>query len=150
VRQLWLLIPFGIISYAQNAAFTWSSRSRNSKDPSYHRYASLCSNGVYFLTNAALTLFIVKYQIWWMLALQGLVYTVTTAEGSVLMMKILLKREKGQHRVGNQFTEDEAASLRTLLSSQYDFKVVKEMIRRSDMVFVDGPPIPMGGQGAKQ
>lgn len=37
---------------------------------------------------------------WWYAILAGIVYTFSTAEGSVLMMKIALKREKGKRRVG--------------------------------------------------
>lgn len=97
---LLMLGLFGVVSFVQNMAFTWSSRSRNSGDPAYHRRASWASNGVYYITNALLTLYIIKTQIWWMLLLQGLVYTITTAEGSVFMMKFLLKNEKGRRMVG--------------------------------------------------
>lgn len=98
----WILLPFAAISFIQNAAFTWSSRSRNSGDPNYHRKASWASNGVYYITNALLTVFIVKAMTlgFWPLVASGLVYTATTAEGSVLMMKWLLKKEEGKRRVG--------------------------------------------------
>ena len=94
-----MLAVFGAVCFFQNAAFTWSSRSRNSGDPSYHRKASWASNGVYYITNALLTIYIVKTQVWWMLALQGLIYTVMAAEGSVFMMRRLLVREKGKHNL---------------------------------------------------
>jgi hypothetical protein len=95
-----LLLGFGAVSFVQNMAFTWSSRSRNSGDPNYHRKASWCSNGIYYITNALLTIYIIKTQLWWMLAIQGLVYTITTAEGSVLMMRRLIAKEKGKRAVG--------------------------------------------------
>jgi hypothetical protein len=107
------LIPFAILSYIQNMAFTWSSRSRQSNDPNYHRKASWASNGIYYITNALLTFYIVKTQLWWMLLFQGVVYTLTTAEGSVHMMKVLLKKETGKRKVGNQFTEEQVEILRT-------------------------------------
>jgi hypothetical protein len=107
-----MLLGFGIVSFVQNMAFTWSSRSRNSGDPDYHRKASWCSNGIYYITNALLTIYIIHTQLWWMLAIQGLVYTLTTAEGSVLMMKRLIKTEKGKQKVGNQFTTEEATLIR--------------------------------------
>jgi hypothetical protein len=132
IAVIFMLVVFGIVSFVQNMAFTWSSRSRNSKDPNYHRYASWCSNGVYYLTNALLTLYIVRYQIWWMLVLQGFVYTVTTAEGSVLMMKWLLKKEAGKKKVGNQFDEADEATLRNMIvhyRQQADPAVLQEAIR---------------------
>lgn len=111
-----MLIAFGAVSFVQNMAFTWSSRSRNSGDPSYHRKASWASNGIYYITNALLTVFIVKTQVWWLLGLQGLVYAFTTAEGSVLMMKRLIASDKGKRAVGagknNTFTEEEANKIR--------------------------------------
>jgi hypothetical protein len=99
----WLiLIPFGVISFIQNMAFTWSSRSRNSGDPDYHRKASWASNGVYYITNALLTIYIVKQMSHGVLPMlaSGVVYTLTTAEGSVFMMKKLLKAEQGKRMVG--------------------------------------------------
>jgi len=46
-----LLLLLAAVSFVQNMAFTWSSRSRNSGDPSYHRYAAWGSNGVWFICN---------------------------------------------------------------------------------------------------
>ena len=88
-----LLILLGIVSFVQNMFFTWTSRSRNSGDPDYHRYASWGSNGVWFLAQ----MFIVKLM-WeplmsgqWLIVLfGGIVYIISTTEGSVFMMKILL------------------------------------------------------------
>lgn len=95
------LIGFACICFVQNAAFTWSSRSRNSGDPSYHRKAALCSNGIYWMCNLPLTLFVVQWQHRpLLLLLSGVIYTLSTAEGSVLMMRILLRREKGKRQVG--------------------------------------------------
>ena len=97
------LILLFIVSFVQNMAFTWASRSRNSGDPNYHRWASLCSNGVWFVCQ----LFLVN-TIWAPLmagnllyvVLGGIVYTVATSEGSVTMMKYLLKKENGKRKVG--------------------------------------------------
>jgi hypothetical protein len=97
------ILLLGFVAFVQNMAFTWVSRSRNSGDPSYHRYASYCSNGIWFVTNI-----LIWHQVWnaiqqsdWKhLALAGLVYVIATAEGSVLMMKVLLKTEKGNRKVG--------------------------------------------------
>lgn len=97
------LVALGIISFIQNMAFTFSSRSRNSGDPAYHRKAAVCSNGVWFLCHI-----LVWRQIWealstgsyWLLVLTGVVYVLSTTEGSVQMMKIMLKKEEGKRRVG--------------------------------------------------
>lgn len=101
MKYVLMLLAFGAVAFIQNMAFTWSSRSRNSGDPNYHRLAALCSNSVYWLCNLPMTLFIVD----WknnpvMLGVSGLVYAVATSEGSVLMMRILLKKEAGKRMVG--------------------------------------------------
>jgi hypothetical protein len=97
------LFILGIAAFVQNMAFTWTSRSRNSGDPNYHRWAAMCSNGIWLICH-----FLVWKQIWtgfetgqwWRLVIAAVVYIFATTEGSVLMMKILLKKEKGKHRVG--------------------------------------------------
>jgi hypothetical protein len=95
------LLGFSVASFLQNMAFTWTSRSRNSGDPNYHRWAALCSNSIYWLCNLPMTLFIIQWQHKpWLLAISGIVYAISTAEGSVLMMRILLKRETGKRAVG--------------------------------------------------
>lgn len=97
------LIALAVIAFIQNMAFTWVSRSRNSGDPSYHRYAAICSNAVWFVTQMVIwqqVWEVAKSGEWWRLALVGIVYVVATTEGSVLMMKILLKHETGKRKVG--------------------------------------------------
>ena len=92
-----------------NMAFTFSSRSRNSGDPKYHRKAALCSNGVWYVCHI-----LVWSQIWaamttgnfFLLILTGIVYVFSTTEGSVKMMKIMLKKEKGARKVGADAKED--------------------------------------------
>ena len=103
IENILILVLLAVVSYIQNMAFTWTSRSRNSGDPDYHRYASWCSNGVWFICQ----ILIVK-QIWtainngdWlMIIFAGLVYVIATTEGSVKMMKILIKHETGKRKVG--------------------------------------------------
>jgi len=95
--NLLLLIPVLIVTlFIQNMAFTWTSRSRNSGDPSYHRFAAWASNGVWFIAQV----FVVKL-IWEPLmdgqflyvAVGGIVYILSTTEGSVFMMRLLLGHE---------------------------------------------------------
>lgn len=92
------------VAFVQNMAFTWVSRSRNSGDPNYHRYAAYCSNGIWFITNV-----LIWKQVWnaiesgnyWYLVVAGIAYCIATSEGSVFMMKKLLKSEKGKRKVGS-------------------------------------------------
>lgn len=51
-----LLLALAVISFIQNMAFTFTSRSRNSGDPQYHRFASWASNGVWMVNQ----IFLVK------------------------------------------------------------------------------------------
>ena len=98
------LIILAIASYFQNMAFTASSRSRNSGDPAYHRKIAWFSNGIWFLTH-----FFVLRQVWqvfetgdwWRLLIVAPVYIFATSEGSVKMMKIMLKKETGKRKVGS-------------------------------------------------
>jgi len=99
----WGLLFLAGIAFVQNMAFTFTSRSRNSGDPNYHRLAAWGSNGVWFMCYVAVLKQIwepIMNGQWWYAILAGVVYTLATAEGSVLMMKILLKTEKGKRRVG--------------------------------------------------
>jgi hypothetical protein len=97
------LAILAVIAFIQNMAFTWVSRSRNSGDPNYHRYAAICSNGIWFVTQL-----LIINQVWpaltngewWRLLATGAVYVIATTEGSVLMMRILLKSETGKRKVG--------------------------------------------------
>ena len=93
-------LVFSACCLLQNAMFTWSSRSRNSGDWNYHRKAAWASNGIYYVTNALLTVFIVKYTSFWALAGQGLLYTIMASEGSVFMMRKLVQAEAGKRATG--------------------------------------------------
>lgn len=93
LKTILLLLLFAAVSFVQNMAFTWTSRSRNSGDPNYHRYASYASNGIWFICQ----MFVVS--IMWkplmegnlfLVFIGGIVYVISTAEGSVFMMKLLL------------------------------------------------------------
>jgi hypothetical protein len=100
----WLeLSGLGAVAFIQNMAFTWVSRSRSGGDVAYHRRAAWASNGVWFATQMLLW-----NVLWsklttgapWKLVLVGLVYVAATSEGSCLMMKRLLRSERGKRQVG--------------------------------------------------
>lgn len=97
------LIVIASLGYVQSMAFTAVSRSRNSGNPKYHRKCAYISNGIWFISNV----FVLK-GIWeslesnniWNILLIGFVYTISTSEGSVAMMRKLLKLETGSKKVG--------------------------------------------------
>lgn len=101
--MIWQLVILFVVAFVQNMAFTWVSRSRNSGDANYHRWAAICSNGIWFVTQL-----LIINQVWpaltngewWRIGVTGLVYVAATTEGSVLMMRILLKSETGKRKVG--------------------------------------------------
>lgn len=97
---LLILIP---VVFIQNMAFTWVSRSRNGGDVGYHRYASWCSNGVWFVTQILFLSSLLPNLmagVWWKVIIVGIVYTASTTEGSCYMMTRLLKSETGKRQVG--------------------------------------------------
>ena len=49
-REWLMIIPWAVLLYFQNMAFSWSSRSRNSGDPKWHRKAARFSNGIWFFS----------------------------------------------------------------------------------------------------
>ena len=98
----WLLLLAGA-AFIQNMMFTLVSRSRNSADPGYHRYCAWGSNGVWFVCQIMIVKNVwesIHNGNWWYAGLAGLVYCIFTTEGSVLMMKRLLKTESGKRAVG--------------------------------------------------
>jgi hypothetical protein len=100
--MIWLII-LGVLAFIQNMAFTLSSRSRNSADPGYHRLCAWVSNGVWFLCQVCIIKSIwsaINAGNYWYVLAAGIIYTISTTEGSVFMMKHLLKTEKGLRRVG--------------------------------------------------
>lgn len=99
---LWLL-ALAPVAFIQNMFFTLVSRSRNSQDTDYHRFCAWGSNGVWFVCQVMIVKNIwgaIHAGQWWYAILAGIVYSLATTEGSVLMMKKLIKSEKGKRRVG--------------------------------------------------
>jgi uncharacterized membrane protein len=101
---LWVLLPLLAVAAAiQNAAFTAVSRSRNSADVSYHRRCSWASNAVWFTIQVGL--FGVLFSAlttgsFYKVAAVGIVYVLSTTEGSCFMMRRMLARETGKRQVG--------------------------------------------------
>lgn len=96
----WIL--WGATLFAQNAAFTWVSRARNSGSIGYHAIASVASNGVWI----ASMFFVVdrlqaaRGDIRAMMAV-GLFYTVCTVAGATFMHWFSMTHlETGKRRVG--------------------------------------------------
>jgi uracil DNA glycosylase len=110
IENFIMLSLLGIVSFVQNMMFTLVSRSRNSADPSYHRKCAWGSNGVWFICQVLIVKNVwtaIHNGQWWYALAAGVVYAVFTTEGSVLMMKRLLKTEKGARRVGAQTKKGE-------------------------------------------
>lgn len=100
--DLVLLFSLGAL---QNAAFTWSGRSRNSGDVTYHALAALFSNGLWFLMTVVIWERLWASVIggdWQAVAMTGFIYVAGTVLGSCSMMWLLLKTETGRRRVGAQ------------------------------------------------
>jgi len=99
---LWILalIP---VAFIQNMVFTAVSRSRNSGDPQYHRWWAYGSNSVWLLCQVFI------WKGFWgafndadylTMVVMAFVYIVSTTEGSVVMMRRMLKTETGARKVG--------------------------------------------------
>ncbi len=100
-----LYLAWALLLVAQNAAFTWVSRARNSGSDWYHGFAAIFSNGIWFAAT-----FITFERVWTVLKtgdvalgiMIGLVYVVATVTGSVSMGMFLRKFvEKGKRKVGH-------------------------------------------------
>jgi len=97
------LILLSALAFIQNASFTWVGRSRASGNVLYHGIASVFSNSIWF----AMTI-----TIWGQLfdalttgdmpqlIAAGIAYCIGTVAGSCSAMWVLLRTEKGSHRVG--------------------------------------------------
>lgn len=97
-------LAWGVIAYLQNAAFTWTSRSRNGADHRWHRFASWCSNGIWTLNMLYGADKILTYKHnhqWVLLAIACVFYSLVTTEGAVMAQKLLLKMETGKRKVGS-------------------------------------------------
>ena len=98
---MWFL--WGLLLVGQNAAFTLVSRARNSNSLTYHAWASLLSNGVWFMSNFILFgafIDIIKNSDWTLAVSVGLFYTMCTMGGSLGMHYLALHHiEKPKLRI---------------------------------------------------
>lgn len=111
------MLLWGLILIAQNSAFTWVSRARNSGSDWYHAIAAIFSNGVWFAAFYFTFGFLdrihepttgLPYAF-----LIGAVYVVCTVIGSVVGGKFLRRYvEKGKRQVGHY--DDKEARIRKL------------------------------------
>jgi hypothetical protein len=93
-------VVWGLMLIAQNAAFTWVSRARNSGSVSYHALASVFSNGIYI---ASMFFVVDKLRNAGAghIAFVAVFYTTFTVTGSVLMHYVSMRfLEKGKRKVG--------------------------------------------------
>lgn len=105
-----MLLLLAGVAFIQNMMFTLVSRSRNSADTNYHRKCAWGSNGVWFVCQVLIVKNVwtaIHEGQWWYALVAGLVYSIATTEGSVLMMKRLLRTETGARRVGARLEESD-------------------------------------------
>ena len=87
---------------AQNAAFTWVSRARNSGSIPYHALAAVFSNGVWIISMFLVVDKLKEAQGWAAIATVAAFYTLFTVAGSVAMhWASMTYLEKGKRRVGS-------------------------------------------------
>jgi putative flippase GtrA len=77
VHAVLAILLMMVMAYCQNLSFTLSSRSRNRNHKGYHVFASVLSNGVWFMTMKYL---VIDQGMTWTLMIP---YTIATVAGSV-------------------------------------------------------------------
>ena len=111
IGNYWLSLGLlAVLGFVQNMAFTAVSRSRNSADIWFHFRCAILSNGIWLVCY----MFIMK-QLWpvfetgeiWLFFPLAVVYTLSTAFGSVNMMRIALKNETGKKKVGATLADEQ-------------------------------------------
>jgi hypothetical protein len=120
---IWLIWALNLL--AQNFAFTFVSRARNSGSLKRHIIAAVCSNGIWMLQFQILIGPMMDYlngkHGWLMQIAVGVFYTVFTVAGSVAAHYWALKTERGKGAVGantrfHQLTTEEWERLRQIIS----------------------------------
>lgn len=128
--QWWMWLIWAMLLIAQNFAFTFVSRARNSGALSRHIKAALLSNGCWFLsqiiTVKALLLMLHGGLGFWMDSWLICFYTMFTVIGSITAHAWALKNEKGKSAVGAntryaQIPIEEWEHLKHLLTQQAEY-----------------------------
>jgi hypothetical protein len=100
--KLWLL--WALLLIAQNFAFTFVSRARNSGSIARHAFASVFSNGIWFASQMVIFQKLFKLMTggygWKLGVFTAAFYTVFTMTGSLLAHYHALRSEKGKAAVG--------------------------------------------------
>jgi hypothetical protein len=126
----WLL--WAALLIAQNFAFTFVSRARNSASLKRHIVAAMFSNGIWFASQLIIVskMFDMITGKYGPLAAigTGLFYTVFTISGSVLAHKISLATEKGKGAVGAsaqyaQITKEEWEAVKAVANYHLQEKI---------------------------
>lgn len=88
-------VIWGVLLIAQNASFTLVSRARNSSSVGYHAWASVLSNGIWYINSLILldaSLGVLRTGSWIVGARVALFYTACTMVGSLGMHYIALHK----------------------------------------------------------
>jgi len=85
--MLYMIIKIMLLAYIQNISFTLTSRSRNRDKMTYHLFAAIFSNGIWFLTFRELILGDMNFYLF-------IPYVIGTVSGSLTGVKIAMKIEK--------------------------------------------------------
>lgn len=94
-------LTWGAILFAQNAAFTWVSRARNSGSIGYHAIASVFSNGVWIASMYFVVDKLREAAGWREMLTVGVFYTACTVAGATFMHWFSMRHlEKGKRKVG--------------------------------------------------
>lgn len=102
--NLLMWIGWALLCIAQNFAFTFVSRARNSGSLRKHMVAGLFSNGIWFVgqlfaVSAFMSILSGHFGLG-LAVLAGIYYTLFTLTGSLMAHQYALKTEKGTARVG--------------------------------------------------
>jgi hypothetical protein len=87
MQYIWPVISIMLLAFAQNVSFSIVSRSRNRNNLTYHLFAAVASNGVWFLTFRELVTRDMSFVLF-------LPYTIGTVSGSLVGVKVSMWIER--------------------------------------------------------
>jgi hypothetical protein len=128
-------VIWAIILMVQNFAFTFVSRARNSGSIQRHMFASIFSNGVWFVSQMIIFQKLFKLMMgeqgWAMGVFTAFFYTTFTMAGSLLAHYHALRTEKGKTAVG--------ANLKYAQIPKEEYEELKQQV--STLMYVNRHPI---------